>query len=436
VIRIRNRHENDRDCTAASPEPVLEVMNFLNEVAADYPRAVSFASGRPSETLFRDDLWTEAPSRFMKHLTGLHHGDANRAAKLLAQYGRTGGLINDLIAEQLRRDEGLACVPEQIVVTAGCQEAILLCLQALCTGPADVVLVRNPTYIGITGAAHYLDVKLLAVEPAFGERFSDRLASLVSSLNVTGSVPRALYLTPDFDNPTGSVLPIEERRAILEICSRSRIAVLEDNPYGMFCYDGDRLPTMAAIDEAGVVIYMSTYSKTICPALRVGCAVVPPRLFGSWSESRSLVTELIQRKSFLTVNTSQFNQAVVGGVLLLENCSLGRCARQAADHYRHNRNAMLASLERAFSIRDCGIEWNRPGGGFFLTLSLPFTFGRREVLACAEDYQVLPMPMSFFSLSGSSHTNSVRLAFSNVEQPDIEIGIDRLAQYVRKRLVA
>jgi (S)-3,5-dihydroxyphenylglycine transaminase len=411
---------------------VLEVMNFLNEVAADYPRAVSFASGRPAETLFRDDLWTRGLPKFLEHYAARLGTDIDFASRQLAQYGRTAGLVNDIIATQLNRDESLNVEPGQIVVTTGCQEAISLCIQALCPSASDIVLVRSPTYIGITGAAHGSRIQLEAIDEPVGVAFSQALEAAIVAAKARGLHPRALYITPDFDNPTGSVLELEERRALLSTCGQHHVVVLEDNPYGMFCYEGIRLPTLFALDSDGVVVYLGTYSKTICPALRVGCAVVPKSLFGSIADSKRLLDDLIRRKSFVTVNTSQFNQALAGGLLLLEDCSLDRFAKEASVYYRRNRDRLISALGRVFSGLGDQLTWNRPRGGFFLTVALPFSFGREHAMECAQDFDVLLMPMSFFTMDGS-RLDTVRVAFSNLDPKDVELGVERFSRYVQRR---
>jgi len=306
-------------------------------------------------------------------------------------------------------------------------------VQALCASPGDVVLTRNPTYIGITGVAALAGIDLVPLDDGAGNT-ADAIEHAVRNLSAQGRRPRALYLIPSFDNPTGTTLSADERVAILEACQRHRIVVLEDNPYGMFRFEGEAPPPMAALDRHGAVVYLGTYSKTLCPAVRIGCAVVPETLFGDAAASRALIGELGVRKSFITVNSSQLNQALVGGVLLAEQGSLERLVAPARHHYRRNRDHFLARLAAEFPA-GCEVGWNRPEGGFFLTLELPFAFGEREVFRCAQDYQVVPLPMSFFALDGSQDKR-VRMAFSNVSEAQITAGVAQFARFVRDTVAA
>jgi (S)-3,5-dihydroxyphenylglycine transaminase len=411
----------------------LTVMNFLNEVGADFPQAISFASGRPAEAFFRLDDWLSAIPRYLEHFGRGRGLKMSAAATLLAQYGRTAGMINELVAAQLRRDEGLHCAPEQVLITAGCQEALALCLGALCRDADDVVLARNPTYIGVTGVADLAGIELQPLLDGGGPGWMEGLRATVARLKTRGKRARALYLIPEFDNPTGNLMPAADRAEILEFCAEHRIVVLEDNPYGMFRFEGPRLPPLAAVDTRGTVIYLGTYSKTLCPAVRVGCAVLPATLFGDAAAARALYADLAERKSFATVNTSQLNQALVGGVLLDQGLSLGELIRAPLAHYRRNRDVLVEELSRAFGGLQPEIAWNCPQGGFFLSLSLPFEFGQQEVLDCARDFQVIPMPMQFFALDGSCR-QQVRLAFSNQDPASIALGVERLARFVFERL--
>lgn len=412
-------------------ESRLSVMNFLSEAALDYPAAISFASGRPAENFFAIDAWLRAVSVYQHGVAATEGADAFSVGCRLAQYGRTSGKINDVISVQIAADHDIIARPEQIVVTSGCQEAIALCLQALCATPQDVALARNPTYIGVTGAADFARIPLVPVNVG-DEGFVVSLRTCVTQLIDQGRRPRVLYLIPEFDNPTGEVLTIEERQATLDVCSQFNVVVLEDNPYGMFRFEGEALPAMAALDRHGCVIHLGTYSKTICPAVRVGFAVLPRTLFGDSDAVRILAAELSERKSFLTVNTSQLNQAMVAGILQTQGGTLENLIRPALEFYRLNRDVLLGELSKGFQAQP-GMEWNTPQGGFFLTLHLPFEFGRAEMMHCAASFGVLITPMTFFSLDDSQR-NQVRISYSNLKPQEIVAGVRRLSDYVNQRL--
>jgi len=407
-------------------------MNFLNEIAGEYPNAISFASGRPAQQFFSLAHWLAQTDRFISHFAQSCANDFEVASSLIGQYGKTNGIVNELIAQQQLRDEAIACDSSQLIVTAGCQEAMALCAMELCKRPSDVLLVRSPTYIGITGIADLHGIELAPFRSEKDSELLPALAATVEQAERCGKSPRALYLIPEFDNPTGTVLPKAYREQVIAYCARKRIAILEDNPYGAFRFEGTAVPTMYTLDTSGCVIYLGTYSKTLCPAVRVGFILLPRRLFGDERATVDLRERLSRRKSFLTVNTSQIMQAMLGGVLLEERGSLARLIQPAREFYRRNRDLMLTALAAEFPQGQSIAAWNVPTGGFFLNVWLPFKFLRAEAEICARELGVLTMPVSFFAFD-DGHDQCVRLAFSNVDPASIGEGIKRFATFVRMR---
>jgi (S)-3,5-dihydroxyphenylglycine transaminase len=407
------------------------VIKFLNEVADDYPSAISLATGRPTDR-FSERLGPAAIlgalSLYQQSYSKKH---ANAQARLL-QYGPTHGIINDLIAENLRVDETIPATSDRVLITSGCQEALTLCISCLCPAPDDVLLVCNPTYAGAVGAARASGVTVHSV-PINAPSLAVGIAQAYETSLHRNRQPRAIYLIPTFDNPTGRVLDEMQRRAILQVCATLHLVILEDNPYGMFRYDGDAVRTLASLDCAGSVVYLSTFSKTMVPTLRVGAVTLPETLFGDRTASLALWNSLVQRKSLLTINTSQISQAIVGGILLDEQCTLQRWILPALDWYRANRDTMLRQLGVHFAPISNYVRWNHPAGGFFLSLELPFPFDAYAAAECAGEEGVIVMPMCFFS-SDSAYDNMIRLSFSSVEPQQICDGIQALAHYVRKRI--
>jgi len=415
--------------------PQATVMNFLNEIAGEFPSAISLAAGRPTDRLFARLDPEALINSLLLYERHAGRGDNPTAVRSqILQYGRTAGVIGELVAKQLFTDDGVPADTDRIIITAGCQEALALCLPILCNEPTDVLLVCNPTYIGAAGVAQTFGITISALPCTSETELAEEIEQAVARLLRTDQVARALYLIPDFDNPTGRVLDRSQRSAILAVCARHHIVILEDNPYGLFRYDGYAIQPMAALDEAGSVIYLSTYSKTLSPAMRVGSATLPETLFGDRAASRALLEKLVQRKSFMTVNTSQITQAIVGGILLDQDCSLRNWVQPSVDLYRNNRDIMLGQLEAVFTTLTDRIQWNHPQGGFFLSLDLPFRFDANAVTECATNYGVIVMPMAFFAFD-SSQDQRIRLAFSSAEPEQICEGVNALGRYVMKRIV-
>ncbi|MEM9292826.1 MAG: PLP-dependent aminotransferase family protein [Acidobacteriota bacterium] len=419
---------------AALADPALGVMNFLNEVVQRYPEAISFAPGRPEESLFEVPEVVAALDRYVRHRAAQRGVEADGIYRQLGQYGATAGIIQDLVAQHLKQDEGIAVAPEAVMITVGAQEAMAVLLAGLFE-EGDVLLASDPTYIGITGFAAVLGIAVEPV-PAGSEGITAAaVAAALERVRSRGQRPRMLYDVPDFNNPLGTTLPLAQRHRLLELAARERLWIVEDNPYGMFAYEGERLPTLKALDREGVVLYLGTFSKTLFPSLRVGYLVADQwvRAPGaSSSGERTLVQELTKVKSLVTVNTSALTQAAVGGYLLELGGSLQRAVEPKVVLYRRRRDALLAALEEAFppsADERRAVRWNRPGGGFFLSLELPFPFGEAEVEACAEKYGLIACPMSFFALS-PGRERQVRFAFSYVDEETLREGVRRFAAFV------
>jgi (S)-3,5-dihydroxyphenylglycine transaminase len=411
-------------------DPLLEVMNFLNEVVLDYPHAISFAPGRPLETLFDVENHFTGIQQFIErkaHDSGISQAEAWQD---LGQYNRTNGSINAAIAAQLSKDEGIQTCPESIMVTVGAQEAMAVILAGLFDPRDDVLLVSDPTYIGITGLAHILGIRIMGVPSGEDGLQPLDVRKAIAKAKKLGR-PRALYDIPDFNNPLGGSLSVERRIEILEICREEEVLYLEDNPYGMFFYDSERLPTLKSLDRNATVIYIGSYSKTLFPGLRVGYLVADQRVEGT---DRTLAQELSKVKSLITVNTPGICQAMVANAIGIHGDSLEPLVAPKRAQFRLNRDVMIECLSREFGDLK-GVTWNRPGGGFFLTLELPFEFGVPELKQCAADYGVIVCPMSFFSL-WSGRRSQVRLSFSYVTPDEIVLGIERLSHFCRVRIDA
>jgi len=268
------------------------------------------------------------------------------------------------------------------------------------------------------------------------------VAAALRAVRQGGRVPRAVYDIPDFNNPMGTRMPLATRRALLDLARREGVLLFEDNPYGMFAYDGEPLPTLKALDEHGVVVYLGSFSKTLYPGLRIGYLVLGQEVRGvDGRPTTTLAAELSKVKSLTTVTTPPLLQAIVGGVLLEEGGSLKRLMADKLPFYRENRDRMLESLETHFGADPAlaaTVRWNRPHGGFFLTLTLPFDFTEERLTACAAEYGVIVCPMSFFAIEGErgGRNREIRLSFSYVTPAKIEEGIARLARFVRDQVAA
>lgn len=412
-------------------DPDMDTMEFLNEIADRFPDAVSFAPGRPYGGFFEVDSVFGSVRRFLDHLA--ESGRSPEAIRnALYQYGPSAGIIRDLIAASLRDDEGIDARPESIVVTVGAQEAMFLTLRALFADRDDVLLVSTPCYVGITGAAKLLDIRTVSVpERDDGISCADLEAAIVAQ-RAAGRRPRALYLVPDHSNPSGNTVALETRRELLALAARHDLLLLEDSPYRLVSY-GERVPPLKALDHERRVVHIGSFAKSAFPGARVGYVVADQEIVDSTGAVGLLADELSKIKSMITVNTSPLSQAAVAGMLLAADGRLSALNTRPAAYYRDNLNALLDELDARFPAplrESLGVRWNRPTGGFFLKMDVPFPADNEALIRSAREYGVLWTPMMYFYPDGDGGRNTLRLSFSALTPQRIREGVARLAEFV------
>ncbi|MEU7876308.1 aminotransferase class I/II-fold pyridoxal phosphate-dependent enzyme [Dactylosporangium sp. NPDC049140] len=407
-------------------DPLMDTMNFLNEIALRHPDAISFAPGRPHDKFFNTEDIVAHVRRYLVHLQEQGRSP-EQIRSVMYQYGPTAGQIREIIAGSLHADEGIDVPPESIVVTVGAQEAMLLVVRALISGPRDVLLVSSPCYVGISGAARILDVDVVpVVERPAGLEPADVAAAIEAQLAL-GRRPRAFYVIPDHSNPAGTTVPLAARRALLELAARYDILIIEDSPYRLVS-PGAQLPTLKALDSARRVVHLGSFSKTVFPGARVGFVVADQAVEGGGL----LADELAKIKSMVTVNTSPLSQAAVAGALLSAGGRVTDLNAAPAEHYGESMRLVLEQLDRrlpAARREALGVSWNRPTGGFFLSATVPFVADNAALARSAERFAVLWTPMSYF-YPGGGGDRAIRLSTSYLTPEEIEEGIGRLARFI------
>lgn len=418
------------DLHASVSDPVLDTMNFLNEVTLRYPDAISFAPGRPYDGFFETEQVFTHMRGYLDHLAG--QGSSPKQIRTsVYQYGPTAGQIREIIADSLRLDENIDVPAEAIVVTVGAQEAMLLVLRALITGPDDVLLVSTPCYVGIAGAARLLDV---AVHPVEEREEGCSCADLEAAIEVQrahGRRPRAFYVVPDHSNPSGTTMGAQTRADLLALAARHDILVLEDSPYRLVS-PGAPLATLKSLDRAQTVVHLGSFSKTIFPGARVGFVIADQQVVDDFGQTSLLADELAKIKSMVTVNTSSLSQAAVAGALLSAGGRISALNADAAAHYGDTMQSMLRHLDQRIPAERraaLGVRWNNPSGGFFVTVQVPFWVDNAALTRSAQDFGVIWTPMKHFYPQGGGH-HGIRLSTSYLSHAEIEEGTARLARFI------
>lgn len=420
------------DLLAALGDPGLEAINFLNEVIDRFPDAISFAPGAPFGGFFDNLDVGRYIDLYVRYLSEKQHLTAAQVRRRLYQYGPARGQINELLADALRMDEQIDVAPRAIVVTVGCQEAMVLVLRTLCPNPNDVLAVVNPCFAGIAGAAKVLGIETLVVEESGDSLAFGEFEAACASARQQGKRVRALYVAPDYSNPSGQLLDLDTRQRLLSMAAREDFLLIEDNAYGFTADPDAALPTLKALDRAQRVIYLGTCAKTCLPGVRVGFVVADQAVTDAMGGTRLLADELALVKSMVTVNTSPICQAIVGGLILEKGGSLAAVGREKADLYRRNLGTLLAALDRHVGpeAERLGVSWNRPKGGFFVRMRLPVAADEALLADCGSEYGVLWTPMRNFYLNDGGRFE-IRLSCSYLTDEEIDEGARRLANFLR-----
>ena len=406
---------------AGKPEAqILGAIGFLNEVMARYPHAISFAPGAPLLDGVTRERLIAAVDDVADHLSnGAPGWDA------LFQYGPSQGIVNAQLARALSATGTLTVGESDITITVGAQEGFLLILRALELHRSGTLGIVTPAFAGIRGAATFMGARTADVlEGPEGVTAAD-LEAACARAEALGEPLRALYVAPDFANPSGTVIPRRARLELLRAARERQVVLIEDTTYGFT--DPDVPPCLKALDEDGVVIQVGTFSKVCFPGARVGYVVADQPWHGS-----TLATWLATLKNTTTVNTSPLNQAMVAGLVLADPAVLAERERVLAQSYRTKRNLLLTALDDEFAdAAELGLSWNRPTGGFFVVMQTRQDLDHAALQRCAADHRVLWTPMRDF-YAGHGGDKKLRLSCSHVPTDQIREGVRRLGGFLRE----
>jgi (S)-3,5-dihydroxyphenylglycine transaminase len=410
------------------------VIGFLNDAQFRFPEAISFVAGQPDESFFDIEGNLSCFESYVDFRMKASMGPRKDIVNKLGQYSKTKGIINDIIAEYLRTDENIQVRPDDILITAGAQEAFAIIVSTICNREQDVILTEDPSYIGLSSFAKIFKYPIQGV--GIDENGIDlrELKRKLIELHGIGKKVKLLYVIPDYQNPSGSCMPIGNRLKLLDLARQYNFLLIEDSVYNSFTYEEKKHPTLKSLDKFGRVVYVGSFSKSLFPGLRIGLIAADQVIENENAEAVPLMDEMVKVKAQLTNNTSAISQAVVGGVLLENNFSLSEWNKPKFRSYRQKRDLMAVVLNRHLKVaREAwagDISWTVPDGGFFLRLSVPFSVDTGSVYECAEKFGVIFCPMRYFYLNGGGE-KEIRLTFSNLSLEQIDEGIGRLAAYLK-----
>ena len=372
---------------------------------SQHPDLISFAGGTSAPHMFPADDFRKVLQTVMRRdgMAALGYGESNGFAPLRFT-------IAHVLASQ-----GLQARPENILITAGSQQALSLVSQLLLK-PGDTILVESPTYSGALELFSAVNFSVVGIPMDKQGMQVENLEKLLQQHH-----PKLIYTIPNFHNPTGTCLSSSRRRELIVLADRYNVPILEDDFVGDLRYDGRAQPSLKALDPGGRVIYANTFSKMIMPGLRVGFLLIEGPIYEhlvNFKRVNDLATSaLIQRalEAYVTVGRYQSH--------LRRSCQI----------FRKRRDAMISAIQRYLPT---GIRFDTPQGGLFLWVRLPDKMSSDDLLPIACQEGVDFVPGSRFFPERLQGVDWIRLNFVVHSTEEIEVGIQRLGTAIEQLAVS
>lgn len=376
--------------------PVREIFKRV-----DLNAIYSFAGGYPSADTFP----LEEIRQTMSDVIGKYGGQA-------FQYGATQGVM------QLRQAlaERYSVPVERVQITSSSQQGIDVCTRVL-VDPGDVILTSSPSYLGALQSfrSYRADIRGIAHRERI-EDYRRAYEETIASVKAEGRKIKFLYMIPDFQNPSGESLTLEEREMLTELARTHGFLIVEDSPYRELRYEGEDIPTMYSLDP-DVVIHLGSFSKIFAPGFRLGWAIAHP----------DILDKIYVCKQSLDLCPPVFDQYVAAE--FLKSGRLDANLKKSIELYKGKRDLLLSLLEQYMPE---GVRWTHPEGGLFLFLTMPEGFDAVRFYDTALDAGVAYVAGEFFHPDGSGK-NTMRMNFSFMTHQRITEGVKLLAEILRKQ---
>jgi 2-aminoadipate transaminase len=377
------------------------------------PEVISFGGGLPAPEVFPVQRFEEACRKVLAE-----HG------AMALQYGTTEGYqpLREMIARNLAR-YGIIATADNVLITSGSQQALDL-IGKLLINRGDRILVEAPTYLGALQAFGVYGAQYVPV-PVDDDGLETE--QLDPSLRAG---PKFMYVLPNFQNPSGVTLSEGRRHQLILLADKYGIPIVEDDPYGQLRYEGEHIAPLVVLDRENVrrdngftlgnVIYLSTFSKTLAPGIRLAWMVAP----------EDVIAKLVQLKQAADLHTSTFNQYVAYEVA--RDGFLDQHVKLIRQVYRERRDAMLKALDDYFPHE---VTWTRPKGGLFLWVTMPHGTDSQSLFraALAQDVAFVTGDC-FYANNDQEGGRHMRLNFSHSQPEQIREGIRRLSVAVKMQV--
>lgn len=383
------------------PSAIRSITSKNAQKAAEGIYVTNFAGGRPDAALF--------PYTELKEITNMIFSteDANSV-----QYGPSSGYmpLRNEIAELMKQMQVNAAA-ENIYISAGAGQAISFISRALLSDENKVVVCENPTYVASIDTFRAFRADVIGIDMEADGMNLDQLEAVLKTRKV-----QFIYTIPDFQNPTGTTMSLQKRKRLVELAQMYNTVIVEDAPYAMIHFEGEIMPAIKSFDKYDRVIYIGSFSKIVCPGLRVGWIVADresvQKLIYMRMRDDSFCNTLAERQIFHYLHDYDFESHLLK-------------IRKA---YKSRKDAMIQAIRSDFPERTEVIE---PNGGLFAWINLPPEIDAMEFFEAGFEKNIAVVPGRFFHTDGGGN-GTVRLCFATVEEPEILEKVSELGKILKK----
>jgi 2-aminoadipate transaminase len=369
------------------------------------PRAVvpyDFAVGHPDASTFPSQALGDATTRMLLREgpeLALYPGDMSHDA------------ARQLVSRKLQDHEGIEIPSSRIMITNGSTQGLLMVAEAF-LNPGDTVIIEEFCYPGTLRAFSYGEPRYVTVPTDDEGMIVSELARVLDRLATQGVTPKLIYTIANYQNPTGSVMSLARRQALMQVAEERHLLVIEDDAYGDLIYEGEPVTSLYALSHTDNVVRLGTFSKIVAAGVRLGWIVAPEPVLTKMAVSK------------IDGGTSAFTSRAVAEYLKEH---LEARMDTLLGVYRAKRDAMLEAMEEHLA----GVAtWSRPKGGLFVWVQLPEGLDAAKLLEAAHAAGVTYLPGGNFSPEGKG-TNYLRLSFAYLSPEKIREGIVVLARVLK-----
>ena len=369
------------------------------------PEIISLAGGNPASELFPADELSKIAGKVLM-----------TSPTLALQYGTTDGYPKMRECAKARAQK-VNSVGENdtVLIMTGANQGIDLTAKAV-LNKGDKIIVESPSFIGSLNAFRTYEAQLVGVTV---EDDGMSMEGLEEALKNNDGV-KIIYTIPTFQNPTGTTMPLEKRKKMLELASKYDVLILEDNPYGDLRFSGEDVPTIKSLDTDGRVIYAGSFSKILSPGMRLGYIVAP----------EPLAEKIEMLKQVNDVHTPMLTQLMC--VEFMKKYDIDKYIEKNRELYGKKCAKMVESMEKYFPKGK--VKWVVPEGGIFLWCECPTITDITPIVDKCLEKKVAIVPGSNFATDIFAPSNMFRLNYSSATLENIEEGIRRLGEVLTENL--